>query len=105
MKNINYIRGRGFEYRVAKKLRISGWVVTRVFGSFGPYDLHASRGPVTWVIQCKWSGLGPTKPGDHDLAKLIRLADGAGLVPVFAGVNEKRHVYFVDLRSGKEIEY
>ena len=101
--NISYRKGRGYEYRVKEKLKAAGWVVTRSFGSFGPYDLHASRGQETWLIQCKWSKAHDTKPEQHDLAKLITIARMSGLRPVFAGVRNHK-MYFVDLVNNFELE-
>ena len=101
--NINYRKGRGFEYRCADKLRKAGFIVTRTFGSFGPYDLHASRRNETWLIQCKWSRSGNTKPEQHDLAKLITIARTANVRPVFAGIRNHR-MYFVDLVNNFELE-
>lgn len=43
MTNRNYVRGRSYEYKIAKKLRAEGWEVLRTAGSHGAFDLIAIK--------------------------------------------------------------
>lgn len=53
MPNKNYLRGRRWEYEVAKQLRKEGYKVMRTAGSHGPYDLIALGPNLIILIQCK----------------------------------------------------
>jgi len=100
-KNVPYIKGRNFEYRVAKKLRKLGYYVVRKFGSKGHEDLVAFKNGFVLMIQCKWSSYGNTKPKQFDLLGLIQLALKYGAMPVFAGVQNHRMYFQVYTSDGK----
>lgn len=53
MPNKNYLRGRRFEYQVAKDARERGWKVIRASGSHGEYDLVIYKDGDVGFIQCK----------------------------------------------------
>jgi len=106
--NKNYQRGARFEYRCMKVLRDLGWHCMRKFGSHDdiwgklhvPVDITAYRNGVYMVISCKYSINHATTylddPKRDNLVEYCKLFDA---IPVFAGVNERRRAYFVDLRT------
>lgn len=54
MPNKNYLRGRRFEYEVAKTLKEQGYEVMRTAGSHGKFDIIALRSGVKPIFyQCK----------------------------------------------------
>jgi Holliday junction resolvase len=62
MANLNYNRGRRFEWELKRELEADGFLVTRASGSHGVFDLIALRErggelhlPDIWLIQCKVS--------------------------------------------------
>ena len=109
--NKNYQRGARFEYRCMKVLRDLGWHCMRKFGSHDdiwkiggrelhvPVDITAYKNGVYMVISCKYSINHATTylddPKRDNLVEYCKLFDA---IPVFAGVNERRRAYFVDLR-------
>lgn len=116
--NINYVRGRNFEYRVMALLRSRGYHTMRKFGSHDdiwkvdgkalhvPLDVTAYKNGVYLMITCKYSILGPTTIYDDPKREnLVRYAEKFGALPVFAGIDESRHIYFVDLRSNIPYPY
>lgn len=52
MPNLNYIKGRGFEYRVKSKLERKGFSVYRLAGS-KPFDLIAIGFGGVYAVECK----------------------------------------------------
>jgi len=112
--NVNYRRGRDFEYRVMRHLRARGWHCMRKFGSKDdiwnvdgervhvPVDVTAYKDGVYLIISCKYSIKGPTTylddPKREDLIRYCRLY-GPDCIPIMACVNEARHVYLIDLRD------
>lgn len=64
--NLNYKKGRRFEYRVMALLRNKGYFCMRAYASKGPYDVIAIRpasqmNQVPLLIQCKTNGKLPKK--------------------------------------------
>lgn len=57
MANLNYNRGRRFEWELKRELENDGFMVTRASGSHGTFDLIALREvkgkAEAWLIQCK----------------------------------------------------
>jgi len=112
--NVNYRRGRDFEYRVMRHLRARGWHCMRKFGSKDdvwkvdgesvhvPVDITAYKDGIYLIISCKYSIKGPTTylddPKREDLIRYCRLY-GPNCIPIMACVNEARHVYLIDLRD------
>ena len=110
--NKNYQRGARFEYRCMKILRDAGWHCMRKFGSHDdiwktggkdvhvPVDITASKNGVYMIITCKYSiNHATTYLDDPKRDNLVRYCKLFGAIPVFAGVNERRRAYFLDLRS------
>lgn len=52
-RNLNYNRGRAYEYALKKVFESYGYIVTRAAGSHGHADLIAGKGATTWAIQVK----------------------------------------------------
>lgn len=53
MPNVNYLRGRAFEYEIMKAWVATGHSVMRTAGSHGLFDLVAIRNDGITLIQCK----------------------------------------------------
>ena len=127
LTNINYKRGREFEYAVMKYLRDRGWHCMRRFGSHNenvcekcgwrttskihkcrkcgghilhvPLDVTAAKDGVYLMISCKYSHRRGTYYMDDPLwTELAKYAQKFDAVPIFAGVTQERKMYFVDLR-------
>jgi Holliday junction resolvase/GTPase SAR1 family protein len=108
-QNQNYVRGRAFEYRVIKALRNRGWHCMRKFGSHddiyddgkhASLDVTAYKHGVYLMITCKYSARGATSVlSDPKWENLRDYAERFGAIPVFAGVDEKRRVYFTNLKN------
>lgn len=116
--NKNYERGRNFEYRVMATLRRYGWHCMRKFGSHDdiwkvgkedvhvPLDVTAYKNGVYLMVSCKYSILGPTGAVDDPKRKnLVAYCERYNAVPVFAGIDEDRHVYLMDLREWTPLDY
>jgi Holliday junction resolvase len=114
--NRNYVQGRNFEYRAMAFLRKNGWHCMRRFGSFDehikdignvPIDITAFKNGTYLIVSCKYSGFhATTYLNDEKRENLVKYAErfGATCIPVFCGVNDKRQLYFIDLRVYKELK-
>jgi len=107
-----YKAGVKFERRVMKLLRKHGWHVMRRYGSWAEKTIYGKVGTditaykfgIYLIITCKYHRNRPSVPfDDPDWKNMVKYAATFGAIPVFAGVNEKRHIYFVDLRTMKEM--
>ena len=115
--NQNYVRGRGFEYRVMSLLRKKGWHCMRRFGSHDevvqgighvPLDVTAYKDGKYLLISCKYSIYrGTTINDDPKWPALLEYAKVLGdkVVPVLATINEDRKVKFTDLRTLGDLFY
>lgn len=111
-RNKSYQQGVSFERRIVAFFRKHGWFAKRNWGSQGTRikgvsykdDGFAFNKGFVWTA--KWSKKLPTKPEDYseDVEMTKRLAHMFGLVPVFAGINEARRIYLVNLDTGEEIK-
>jgi Holliday junction resolvase len=88
-RDLNYKRGRSFEYATRNKFRARGWWVLRSPQSKSPVDLVAIKTGKVFFIQCKSGGVFPTKEREI----LVRLADSVGATPVLVdreGIKDTR---------------
>ena len=88
MSNLNYIKGRNFEYRIMDYLREKGYFCMRSSGSRGPFDIIAippSQGS-TLLIQAKYNGYLPK----YELQQLKEIQKKIwGLVKIAYSENHK----------------
>jgi len=110
-RNKSYKKGVAFEQRVVNFFRKHGWFSKRNWGSQGTRikgksykdDGFACKEGIVWTA--KWLKHSATKPEDHpEEVELTRqLAHKFGLIPVFAGVDEHRRIYLLNLDTGEKI--
>lgn len=53
MPNKNYVRGRRFEYELAKRAKEANWKVIRASGSHGEFDIVIWKDGKVVFTQCK----------------------------------------------------
>lgn len=91
MPNLNYIKGRGFEYRVKRKLEEKGFLVYRLAGS-KPFDLIAIGFGEIYAVECKKRDL-TTKELNKIIGKLWAMIKPP-LKPVIAYKNKSRIIFY-----------
>jgi len=109
--NKSYQQGVAFERRIVAFFRKNGWFAKRNWGSQGTRikgksfkdDGFACKKGIVWTA--KWSKNHATRPENYseDVEATKALAHMFGLIPVFAGVDDRRRIYLLNLDTGEKI--
>jgi Holliday junction resolvase len=93
-----YKVGYRFEKLCEKKLKEAGYAVTRRYASKGLWDLHASRGCKTLLVQAKKGGY----MSPHERRTLVDYCTSVGCIPVMGAYVRPTRFYLVEYGGTKE---